>query len=51
MPHLAVADCDAKARALGARLSVPPTDIPEVGRFAELIDAQVACITFMKPQD
>jgi predicted enzyme related to lactoylglutathione lyase len=28
---------------------VPPTDIPNVGRFATIIDAQGACIAFMKP--
>jgi predicted enzyme related to lactoylglutathione lyase len=54
MPYVAVADCDAtadKARGLGAQLIVPPTDIPKVGRFAALIDAQGACIAFMKPTD
>jgi predicted enzyme related to lactoylglutathione lyase len=54
MPYVAVADCDAtadKARGLGAQLIVSPTDIPKVGRFAALIDAQGACIAFMKPTD
>ena len=54
MPYVAVADCDAtaaKAQSLGAQIIVAPTDIPEVGRFAALIDAQGACIAFMKPQD
>ena len=52
MPYVAVADCDAtaaKAQGLGAQLIVPPTDIPNVGRFAALMDAQHACIAFMKP--
>lgn len=52
VPYVAVADCDAtaaKARTLGAQLIVPPTDIPNVGRFATIIDAQGACIAFMKP--
>lgn len=52
MPYVAVADCDAtaaKAQSLGAQLIVPPTDIPDVGRFAALMDAQRACIAFMKP--
>lgn len=52
MPYVAVADCDAtaaKAQGLGAQLIVPPTDIPNVGRFAALMDAQGACIAFMKP--
>jgi len=41
LPYVAVADCDAsagKATSLGAQVVVPPTDIPEVGRFAVLID-------------
>ena len=52
VPYVAVADCDAtatKAKTLGAQLIVPPTDIPNVGRFATIIDAQGACIAFMKP--
>jgi uncharacterized protein len=54
VPYVAVADCDAtadKASSLGAQVIVPPTDIPNVGRFATLIDAQGACIAFMKPFD
>lgn len=54
VPYVAVADCDAtaaKARSLGARVIVEPTDIPKVGRFATLLDAQGACIAFMKPAD
>jgi predicted enzyme related to lactoylglutathione lyase len=52
VPYVAVADCDAtaaKAQSLGAQLIVPPTDIPNVGRFAALLDAQGACIAWMKP--
>jgi predicted enzyme related to lactoylglutathione lyase len=52
MPYVAVADCDAtaaKAKSLGAQVIVEPTDIPNVGRFAALIDAQGAAIAFMKP--
>lgn len=52
VPYVAVPDCDAtaaKARSLGAQLIAEPTDIPNVGRFATLIDAQGACIAFMKP--
>ncbi|MGL6111017.1 MAG: VOC family protein [Rubrivivax sp.] len=52
MPYVAVADCDAtaaKAKSLGAQIIVEPRDIPQVGRFAALIDAQGACIAFMKP--
>jgi predicted enzyme related to lactoylglutathione lyase len=42
-PYFAVTDCDAtvkKAQQLGARTYVPPTDIPNVGRFAVLADPQ-----------
>jgi predicted enzyme related to lactoylglutathione lyase len=52
MPYVAVVDCDAtaaKATSLGAQIIVQPTDIPNVGRFAALIDGQGACIAFMKP--
>jgi predicted enzyme related to lactoylglutathione lyase len=54
VPYVAVADCDATAataRRLGAQVIVEPTDIPNVGRFATLLDPQGACIAFMKPQD
>ena len=43
--YIAVADCEgtvAKATSLGARTYVPPTDIPNVGRFAVLADPQGA---------
>ncbi|MBW0279643.1 VOC family protein [Shewanella xiamenensis] len=45
MPYFVVADCDAfavKAQGLGAQLCVPPSDIPDVGRFAVIADAQGA---------
>jgi uncharacterized protein len=54
MPYVAMADCDAtaaKATSLGAQIIVQPNDIPNVGRFAALIDPQGACIAFMKPFD
>jgi predicted enzyme related to lactoylglutathione lyase len=41
--YFAVADCDAavkKAQGLGAKMHVPPTDIPGTGRFAMLEDPQ-----------
>jgi hypothetical protein len=41
MPYLSTADCDAaaaKARAMGATVTVPPTDIPNTGRFAVIRD-------------
>lgn len=43
--YFAVDDCDAmvqKATSLGARPYVPPTDIPNVGRFSVLADPQGA---------
>lgn len=54
-PHwgvaFAVADCDAttaKARALGATVTVEPMDMP-IGRFAGLTDPQGASFTVMQP--
>jgi len=48
LPYIRVADCDAttaKATQLGARsIVMPPTDIPNVGRFAVLIDPVGAAI-------
>ena len=53
LPYVAVADCDtatAKARSLGARMvCVPPTDIPNVGRFSVVLDPQGAAIALIKP--
>jgi uncharacterized protein len=52
MPYVAVADCDAtatKAKGLGAKVVVEPNDIPNVGRYAAIVDAQGAGIAFMKP--
>jgi predicted enzyme related to lactoylglutathione lyase len=58
-PHFAnyvgVADCDvraAQAEALGGKVVVPPMDIPNVGRFANLQDpsgAHFSIITFEMP--
>ena len=45
LTYFAVAECDGttrKALKLGARARVPPRDIPNVGRFAVLIDPQGA---------
>ena len=45
MPYFQVSDSDAaaaKALELGGRVFVPPTDIPNVGRFAMLADPQGA---------
>lgn len=51
-PYVCVADCDgthAKALAQGARSIVPGTEVPEVGRFAIVIDPLGASIAFMQP--
>jgi hypothetical protein len=52
MQYVKVADCDAsaaQATRLGARIVVPPSDIPTVGRFAMFIDPQGAALAVMKP--
>ncbi|HVE66168.1 MAG TPA: VOC family protein [Thermoanaerobaculia bacterium] len=49
--YFAVDDCDRtveKAKGLGANVTVPPTDIPEVGRFAMLTDPQGAGFAVIK---
>jgi predicted enzyme related to lactoylglutathione lyase len=49
--YFAVDDCDGKvaqAQSLGARTYVPPTDIPNVGRFAVLADPQGAVFNIIK---
>jgi hypothetical protein len=46
VPYVHVDDADAtaeKARALGAAICVPPTDIPNVGRLSLLADPQGRC--------
>ena len=51
MPYFQVADCDAstaKAKGLGARVMVPPQDIPKTGRFAILSDPQGAMFAVFK---
>lgn len=50
--YVAVDHCDqtvAKAEALGARVIVPPADIPGTGRFALLIDPQGAGFGILQP--
>lgn len=52
LPYVQVANTDAtadKAKRLGATIVVPPTDIPEVGRFAVLVDPQGSAIGILKP--
>ena len=49
--YVTVADCDertAKAKELGANVCVPPTDIPNVGRFSVIADAQNAVFALIK---
>lgn len=51
MPYVRVADCDAavaKAKQLGAQIHKPPTDIPNVGRFAVLADPAGAVLAIMR---
>jgi uncharacterized protein len=51
--YVAVPDTDAtvaRAQELGAKVMVPPTDIPTVGRFAVLADPQGALIAAFTPQ-
>ncbi len=52
--YFEVADCDgtaAKAVELGARLQVPPTDIPDVGRFCMICDpfGAMFCVVKLLP--
>jgi hypothetical protein len=51
MIYISVADCDeraAKAKQLGAAICVPPTDIPNVGRFSVITDAQGAVFSLVQ---
>jgi predicted enzyme related to lactoylglutathione lyase len=53
MAYVAVPDCDAtfaKAKQLGAKVQMEPTDIPNVGRFASLADPQGAGIAILQPE-
>jgi len=50
MVYVSVADCDeraAKARELGGTVCVPPTDIPNVGRFSVVTDQQGAVFSLI----
>ena len=50
--YFAVSDCDAatgKAKSLGGSLTVPPMDIPNVGRFSVISDPQGAVFALFKP--
>jgi predicted enzyme related to lactoylglutathione lyase len=51
MLYLSVADCDAtaaRATELGGQVCVPPTDIPNVGRFSVITDPQGAVFSAIK---
>jgi predicted enzyme related to lactoylglutathione lyase len=51
MPYITVSDCDAtasKAKELGATTLVPPTDIPDTGRFSIIQDPQGAVFAVIK---
>jgi hypothetical protein len=53
LPYVAVDQCDRvneRAVKLGANVTVPPTDIPNVGRFASWLDPQGAAIAILQPQ-
>jgi len=53
LPYVQVASADQtveKARKLGATIAVPATDIPNVGRFAILVDAQGTGTGILQPQ-
>ncbi len=52
--YFAVDDCDInieRAKTIGAEVKMPPTDIPEVGRFAVLQDPQGAVFSIIKLVD
>lgn len=52
LPYVQVASADPttdKAKRLGATIVVPPTDIPNVGRFAIFVDAQGAATGILQP--
>jgi uncharacterized protein len=51
MPYVAVEDVDASAKRvgeLGGKVCVPPTDIPNVGRFCVINDPTGATISLIK---
>jgi uncharacterized protein len=53
LAYVGVDDCDKlteRATRLGAKVTVPPTDIPNVGRFACWLDPQQATIAILQPR-
>ncbi len=52
LAYIAVPNADAtveKAKKLGATVTTPPMDIPDVGRFATMLDAQHAPFAVLQP--
>jgi predicted enzyme related to lactoylglutathione lyase len=52
LPYVAVENADSlceRASRVGAKVAVPPTDIPNVGRFACWSDPQQASIAVLQP--
>jgi predicted enzyme related to lactoylglutathione lyase len=39
-----------KVKRLGGKVTMPPTDIPDVGRFFTAMDPQNAAIAFLEPK-
>jgi predicted enzyme related to lactoylglutathione lyase len=53
LTYVAVPGCDdtvAKAKKLGATVTSPPMEIPNVGRFATMLDSQHAPFAVLQPQ-
>jgi len=51
LPYISVVDCDAsaaRAQALGGQICAPPMEIPDVGRFAVIIDPLGAAIGIIR---
>lgn len=51
-PYVQVANADKtteRAKKLGATIVVPPTDVPNVGRFAIIVDPQGAALGILQP--
>lgn len=54
LPYVAVADCDAtasRAQALGGKLLMGPSDIPDIGRYAIAEDPLGAAVAFIRLAD
>jgi predicted enzyme related to lactoylglutathione lyase len=52
LPYVAVPDCDGTARkvaALGGQVVSPPSNIPDIGRFAIAVDTTGAAVAFITP--